>query len=599
MSDHQQTERTLDAEAIAETWLSEFGAALDRRDFDAVGRLFAAGGWWRDLLALTWDLRTLHGAEAIKPVLAEQLERSGMTGFQLKPGKRPLLSEGEDGAATIELWIEFTTAVADGHGIARLQQDDEGAWKAWTLLTAMRELQGHEPAIGDRRRTGLEEVEGPGEDNWLDARRRKHEFVDGDPRVLIVGAGQAGLAAAAQLSLRGVDTLVVETNARVGDNWRKRYHSLVLHDPVWSNHLPYVPFPSAWPVYTPKDKLGDWLESYASTLELNVWTGTEILDGSYDEAAGLWSVRVRRADGTERTLRPAHVVQATGVHGKPSEVRFPGDETFKGTLIHSSQYNDAKGWPAGTKAIVVGAGNSGHDVAQDFCAQGADITLVQRSATYVMSRANGIPTYFGGLYYEDGPPTEEADLIGTSMPLLAGFPGRTQIIAELDRELHEGLGKTGYVVDEVVLTPENVTTHRLLVGKGYYIDVGCGQLIIDGKVKVKHAGLESFTETGVVFDDGTTLDADVVVLAVGYTNMREKAREIFGDAVADRLRSVFGVDTEGELRTVWRDSGHPGFWFAGGALHQVRPLSRYLALQIKAIEEGLHTHPSAASTEAA
>jgi cation diffusion facilitator CzcD-associated flavoprotein CzcO len=593
MSDHQQTERTHDADAIAEAWLSDFGAALDRRDFDAVGPLFAADGWWRDLLALTWDLRTLHGAEAVKSVLAEHLERAGMTAFRLKPGKRPLLTEGEDGTATIEVWIEFATAVADGHGIVRLQQDDVGAWKAWTLLTAMQELHGHEPAIGDCRRTGLEEVEGEGEDNWLDARRRKHEFLDADPRVLIVGAGQSGLAAAAQLSLRGVDTLVVETNARVGDNWRKRYHSLVLHDPVWANHLPYMPFPSAWPVYTPKDKLGDWLESYATTLELNVWTGTSILDGSYDEATGRWTVRLRRADGTERTVRPAHVVLATGVHGKPSVVRFPGDETFKGQLLHSSQYDDAKGW-AGGKAIVVGAGNSGHDIAQDFCEQGADVTLVQRSSTYVFSRANGIPTYFGGLYYEDGPPTEEADLLGTSMPLLAGFPGRTQIIAELDRELHEGLSKVGYVVDEVVLTPENVGTHRLLVGKGYYIDVGCAQLIIDGKVKVKNAGLESFTETGVLFDDGTSLDADVVVLAVGYSNMRETARGIFGDAVADRLHTVFGHDQEGELRTVWRDSGHPGFWFAGGALHQVRPLSRYLALQIKAIEEGIHVHPSAA-----
>ena len=134
--------------------------------------------------------------------------------------------------------------------------------------------------------------------------------------------------------------------------------------------------------------------------------------------------------------------------------------------------------------------------------------------------------------------------------------------------MHEGLARAGYGVDDVVLTPENLRTHRLLVGKGYYIDVGCAQLIIDGKVKVKRAGLERLTETGVVFDDGTALDADVVVLATGYTNMRENARGIFGDEVADRVRTVWGVDEEGELRTVWRDSGHPGFWFAGGALHQ-------------------------------
>lgn len=593
MSNVHQTEPELATDRIAEAWLGDFNVALDQRDSNAIRGLFAVDGWWRDLLALTWDLRTLHGADAIGLAVDEHLDRSKLSGLRLQSGKSPQLTEGEDETETVEIWIEFETAVADGHGIARLQQDDEGTWRAWTLLTAMRELRGHEPAIGDRRPTGLEEVEGPGEENWLDARRRKHEFADGDPRVLIVGAGQSGLATAAQLSLRGVDTLVVEANPRVGDNWRQRYRSLVLHDPVWSNHLPFMPFPSPWPVFSPKDKLGDWLEYYAEALELNVWTETEILDGAYDEAAGLWTVRVRRADGTERTLRPAHIVQATGVHGRPSLLRFPGDETFKGELLHSSRYDNAKG-SAGKKVVVVGAGNSGHDIAQDYCQEGAEVTLVQRSATYVFSRANGIPTYFGGLYYEDGPPTEEADLISASMPLLVGLPGRTQIIEELDRELHEGLRKAGYSVDEVVLRPENVRTHRLLVGKGYYIDVGCAQLIIDGKVKMKHAGLESFTETGVVFDDGTSLDADIVVLAVGYTNMRDKARDIFGDAVADRLETVFGYDDEGEIRTVWRDTGHPGFWFAGGALHMVRPLSRYLALQIKAIEEGLISHPSAA-----
>ena len=115
--------------------------------------------------------------------------------------------------------------------------------------------------------------------SWLERREAEREFSDTEPQVVVVGAGQGGLTVAARLGQLGVDTLVVERNDRVGDNWRKRYHSLVLHDPVWYDHLPYLPFPDHWPVFTPKDKLADWFESYAAAMELNVWTGTEFLGG--------------------------------------------------------------------------------------------------------------------------------------------------------------------------------------------------------------------------------------------------------------------------------------------------------------------------------
>lgn len=125
-------------------------------------------------------------------------------------------------------------------------------------------------------------------------------------------------------------------------------------------------------------------------------------------------------------------------------------------------------------------------------------------------------------------------------------------------------------------------------GGGYYIDVGCSALIASGEVAVKQGvEIERFTPTGVVFTDGTSMDVDVVVLATGFQNMRESARALIGDEVADNCTDVWGLDDEGELRTIWRRSGQPGFWFMGGNLHQSRHYSKFLALQIKAIEEGL------------
>ena len=94
------------------------------------------------------------------------------------------------------------------------------------------------------------------------------------PYVVIIGGGQGGIALGARLRQLGVPTIIVEKNERPGDSWRKRYKSLCLHDPVWYDHLPYIPFPENWPVFSPKDKIGDWLEMYTKVMELNYWSST-------------------------------------------------------------------------------------------------------------------------------------------------------------------------------------------------------------------------------------------------------------------------------------------------------------------------------------
>lgn len=124
-------------------------------------------------------------------------------------------------------------------------------------------------------------------------------------------------------------------------------------------------------------------------------------------------------------------------------------------------------------------------------------------------------------------------------------------------------------------------------GGGYYIDVGASQLIVDGKIKIKQGQeIAEIVPNGMKFADGTELPADEIIFATGYKNMRTQARTIFGEELASQVKDVWGFDEEGEVRTIWRKTGHPGFWFFGGNLALCRYWSRMLALQIKALEEG-------------
>ena len=572
-----------EAEGIVSQWTEAFLSAAHAEDEQTLADLFLEDSWWRDLLSVTWDLRTFHGHRRIAAGLVAAGAGRTLERLDLRADEPPTLDSSGTPGGLIEAFLAFETPVAVGTAVLRLRQSAEGGWKAWMLLTAMDDLTGHEVRVACRRPLGNDVHEG-GAVAWRLQRSADRAFESDEPIVLVVGAGQGGLSIAAQLQTRGVRTLVVEKNARVGNNWRNRYESLVLHDPVWADHLPFVKFPQSWPVYTPKDKLADWLEGYVSALDLNVWTGTTLGASSYDSATQTWTVDITRADGSLCTLHPRHVVLATGAVGDAVSPNLPGMETFAGTMHHSSTETAVDVAP-GTRIVVIGAGNSGHDISQAYCQRGAEVTMVQRSATYVMSQKNGIPALFGSVYSEDGPPLWQADLINASFPyplLLELAKPQTVAIAEMDADLLKGLADAGFRTGIGPAGEDDGLMGRALRrAGGYYIDVGCSQLIVDGKIAVKSGqGVREFIPSGVVLEDGTALDADVVVLATGFANMRETARRLFGDSVAGPCGMVWDLDDEGELKTIWRRSGHPNFWYMGGSLLAARIYSKYLALQI-------------------
>lgn len=571
------------APAEAQAWLDGFAAALQAQDAKAAAELFLADGLWRDVLAFTWNLQTQFGRGQIEATLRDTLARTKPANFHIPTNRTPPRWVSRAGRETIEVIFEFETAVGTCHGVVRLVPH-EGLLRAWTVVTNLQELRGHEEfkkaevAGSDTRTFGGE--------NWLDRLAKQRAYADRDPAVLVVGGGQAGLSIAARLHQLGVDTLIVDRHERIGDNWRKRYHSLTLHNEVHVNHLPYIPFPPSFPTYIPKDKLANWFESYVESLELNFWTGTALESGSYDEASKQWNVTLKRTDGSTRVMHPRHLIFATGVSSIPYFPKLPGLEDFAGKVVHSGSFADAENW-RGKKALVLGSGTSGHDVAQELQAHGADVTLIQRSPTYVVSLKEAQSVY---AIYSEGIPFEDCDLLATSMPypvLQRSYQISTARGREVDKVILEKLSARGFKLH----FGEDKTGFQMMYlrrGGGYYFNVGGSDLIVAGKIGlVQYADIERFVAEGAKLRDGSVVPAELLVLATGYKNQQETVRSLLGDDIADAVGPVWDFDEGGELRNMWKRTAQRCLWFNAGSLAQCRIFSRTLAIQIKALEEKL------------
>jgi cation diffusion facilitator CzcD-associated flavoprotein CzcO len=360
-------------------------------------------------------------------------------------------------------------------------------------------------------------------------------------------------------------------------------------------------FPPTWPTYIPKDKLANWFEAYVESMELNFWTGTEFVGGRYDDHEGRWFLVLRRADGTTREMRPRHVVMATGVSGIPNLPDIPTLRDFRGTILHSSQYNDGED-REGQRVLVIGTGNSGHDIAQDLYSGGARVTLVQRSPTLIVNIEPSAQLPYA--LYGEGPSLEDCDLITTSVPLSVAKQSHirfTERAKELDRDLLEGLERVGFKLD----FGEDGTGWQfkyLTRGGGYYFNVGCSDLVAEGKIGLaQFSDIDGFVAEGARMRRGDVLPADLIVLATGYKGQEALVRKLFGDDVAARVGPIWGFGEGQELRNMFARTPQPGLWFIAGSLAQCRIYSKYLALQIKASEVGLlaqgHTLPGLSPAE--
>jgi putative flavoprotein involved in K+ transport len=598
--------QTMEAPAAAaaqervDRWLGEFEAALSARDVERAAGMFATASFWRDLVAFSWNIKTVEGPAGVADLLTATLESTDPRGFATEEP-----ATAEDGVTTA--WLTFETAVGRGRGLLRLVEEagpDGRSERAWTLLTTLYELKGHEEPRGTHRPLGAQHGASRQRVTWLEQRQQEAQSLGSttQPYVLVVGGGQGGIALGARLRQLGVPSLVIDKHPRPGDQWRSRYKSLCLHDPVWYDHLPYLKFPDTWPVFAPKDKIGDWLEAYTKVMEVPYWPSTVATSASWSEEAQEWTVTVER-EGKPLTLRPAQLVLATGMSGKPNVPEVPGRDVFRGDQHHSSAHPGPDAY-AGKRCVVIGSNNSAFDICGALWEHDADVTMVQRSSTHIVRSDSLMEIGLGALYSEQalaaGITTEKADMIFASLPykILPDFqiPLYEQM-AERDKDFYDRLDKAGFWLDWGE-DGSGLFMKYLRRGSGYYIDVGAADLVANGDVKLAHGCVSHLTEDSVVLEDGTELPADLVVYATGYGSMNGWAADLISQEVADRVGKVWGLGSatakdpgpwEGEQRNMWKPTQQPGLWFQGGNLHQSRHYSLYLALQLKARFEGIPT----------
>lgn len=570
-------------------WAAAFSDAVQSADWAAAAAGFELGASWRDLVAFTWDFGTVRGREGIAERFASTADIVRPTNVRISDRHTAPTVAERNGRWSVDLHLLLDTLQGDAVALVRLVPDEQApsGLAGWLLLTKLHGIQSR-PSLDRSRdpRSGF--VKTDGRQNWLDVRESERAYEDRDPEVLVVGAGHAGLFAAAHLRRLGVDALVVDAHPRVGDNWRTRYRSLTLHNKVNMNQFPYMDYPETFPDYLPSDKFANWIEGYAEAMETNVWTSTRFDGATRDEAIGRWEAKLHLADAAERIMRPRHIIMATGGFGSfPRIPSIPGLSDFQGEAAHTQTFRSGPQY-AGKRVLVVGVGTSAHDIALELYEDGAEVTMLQRGSTTVVSldSANSIWTT-----YHDGTPLEEADLKGSLGFIHEIFKDTCRRVTEgnkvRDAELRTGLAAAGMRLDDG--EDDTGWLYKFYArGGGYYFNVGASDVIVAGGIRIlQYSDLETLVPEGAKLRDGDVLLFDAVVFGTAYENRQEENRVLFGDDIADRVGPIGGFDDNGEVRGIFRRTTQPGLWFMFGGILAARQHSPLVALQIAAEIDGL------------
>jgi putative flavoprotein involved in K+ transport len=575
----------------ADAWLHDFATALTKMDPGALRELFADDSHWRDIAAFTWDIFQASGLDRV----ATELQRSAATvvpvNFALDPARpAPGVSRFND-HEVVEAFFTFETQFGRCAGLAYFVEEDAGAshgLRAYVLSTVLRSLHNVvEKYTGEPDPGYGYTPEWPGQ-TWTEYRARQVAYEDREPEVLVVGGGQAGIQTAAWLDNLGVDTLVIDKLERPGDSWRTRYEALALHSPTRLSDFPFIPHPKTFPQYLPRDKHADWVESYVKLLDINYWTRTTFLDAVYDESTQRWTARVERADGSMRVLKPAHIVMSVGGSGgRPLVPAMKGIDTFRGTVVHSSEFTSARDYRA-SRALVVGVGTSAHDIALDLYRHGADVAMLQRGAITVVSLEEANTVYGSYMTDMDQSEADHRYYAAAVYPLMVEASKKNaQRSLEVDADLIQGLTRAGMKLD----LGEDETGWQMKFARyagGYYLDVGASEVVVEGGISViHHETVNGFVAEGLALDDGTVREFDLVVMATGYEGLEVEVGRYFGADVAERVGPVGRLGPDGERRNFCKPTPQEHLWFTFGGIVEGRRSASWMALMIKAQLEGV------------
>jgi cation diffusion facilitator CzcD-associated flavoprotein CzcO len=513
----------------------------------------------------------------------------------------PKIVRPYDDFTQLQIVVSFETELVLASAVINAVFTRDG-WKIYTMHTVAEQLKQFpelSPADGHMNGTVSWETQ------------RAKEINAADPEVLIIGGGQkyvihspssrqiltitSGLALAARCKAIDLDCLIIERSDEIGDVWKKRYEYLSLHFPHYADDLPFFQYPKHWPTYTPAQKQGIYMGWYASALELNAWCKSSVIQADQDDE-GHWTVVIDKESKETRTLHPKHVVMATSLCGVPFVPKVPGMDQYKGGVVRHSSAHDSSADFVGKKVCVVGTSSSGFDTAFDCSRRGIDVTLLQRSPTYVMSLTHSVPRILGG-YAPDATGNrrdpEEHDRIFFSTPVGPGeeLSRRTaETLEKLDKPLLDALNARGLRTWRGQRGTGNSTLGQTRNG-GFYFDAGACEHIVNGKIKVEPGYIERFTEDKVILSEGREREFDLIVFATGFSNLVDSIRDTLGPRIANQVGPVWGIDEEGEFRNAFRETGVPNLWIMVGFLPMTRYQSRILALRLKALVEGISPSP--------
>jgi putative flavoprotein involved in K+ transport len=309
-----------------------------------------------------------------------------------------------------------------------------------------------------------------------------------DEAVVVVGAGPAGLAAAAMLEQRGIPATVLERSDQVATSWRHRYDSLILNTPRFTSTLAGYRIPRRYGRWPSRDDFVEYLEEYARRMELKI--RFEVEARRLERRNGGWSL-----DTSEGELTARHVVIATGHDIEPLIPDWPGREAFPGKLIHSADYRNPDPL-RGDEVLVVSASNSGSEIANELASNGAGrVWTSMRKPPPIFPREwpKGSPINYGACLL-DLLPDRAADWIAQ----------RTQWLIYRDLSAHG-------------IPPPLVGTQTRIkkLHQGILIDAGFVEALKQGRIEIVSA-VKEFDDGEVVLVDGTRLRPDVVIAATGY-----------------------------------------------------------------------------------
>jgi Pyridine nucleotide-disulphide oxidoreductase len=542
--------------------------------------------WWKDLFAFTETSRTFNGVERVLSAWRELLVTHATSGFKLMPDGSRVMQMGRTSWVQASFTFERATEPPrTGSGSIRLVPDEDGTWKIWIISTMLEQI----PSFGNV--DVLEPQSTLSSDmNGANGHVTKHTAYGYD--AVVVGAGPAGLSMCGRLKALGVSCIALEKYSEIGGNWTNRYETMKLHTSKESCQLP---FDRTWgPEYSyflTAKHLAEGYQRYVKKYNLNVQLSSQVEKASWNEREGTWTITVISKNQTE-TLTARHLVLAIGATGSiPKMPHLAGKEAFRGEVLHSVYYKNATRWK-GKKCVIVGTANTAHDIAEDMLDVHVEsVTMVQRSATPVLPIA-----YYRKAHdpvYNDKIPTEISDRIflwSTPVPVFRLLVLQTiGFLANQDSEYFDALDGVGFKTQRVC-DMANMLYERL---GGHHLDVGAAAKVAQGLIKVKSdQPLNGFNEHGLMFGDGSTLKADVVVFATGFEgNMRKMSEKFLDQEVTSSMDDCFHVDAEGELIGAWKPMKQPNIWYAAGDIAHIRFFSRFLALQIKADLEGATFRP--------